>query len=146
MVILTSFKIAPQFAMAKASVARWMPTGEHYRVLDFLGAEGVGAVPLHLEDFKDPIKEFAAAYAAGLRERWEYVKGWLDELDPAIDLALLCWCPNSKNAQEWFAENGTLACHNLLIGKLIQRHRPDIEVVMDADRLQYGQPEWRPND
>jgi hypothetical protein len=146
MVILTSFVRRNDFVGQQFSVARWAPKGISVPVLDFLGAEGVGAVPIHLTDFKDPIKEFAAAYAAGLKERWEYVSAWLDELDPKIDLVLLCWCGvnGSKNSMEFFAQTGIIACHNLLIGRMIRRHRPEIEIVLDSDREHYAPPEWKP--
>jgi hypothetical protein len=145
MIVLTSFKRADEYDMAKVSVARWQPKGEHYRSLDFLAAEAEDGKPLRLEECgENPTNRFAELYAGGLRARWREVRLWIDELDPKIDLCLICWCPFSKNSEEFFATTGSIACHNLLIGKLIKLHRKDIEVICDEDRIKYGQKEWMP--
>ena len=148
MIVLTSFKRANEYKMAKLSVARFQPKGDHYLSLPFLAAEGRNQTPLHLEDYqklgRNPSEWFAREYAEGLRDRWKEVRLWLDELDPQMDRALLCWCPFSKNAEEFFATTGSIACHNLLIGKLIKLHRKDIEVICDSDRANYGLKAWMP--
>ena len=146
MVILTSFKNIGDFDGKKFSVARWQPKGFNIWALDFLAAEGAGGVELHLRDFKDPLKEFAAAYREGLKERWSKVETWLGEIDPEESIVLACWCPYSKATQEQMSRFGSFCCHTGLIGRLVQKFRPDVDVVMDSDRLNYLVKEWRPNE
>jgi hypothetical protein len=73
------------------------------------------------------------------------VKPWLDSLSPDKDIILCCWCPYSESSSKQIKEYGDFACHSGLIGQMIQKNRPDIQVVLDEDRQKYLIKEWRPD-
>jgi uncharacterized protein YeaO (DUF488 family) len=57
-------------------------------------------------------------YRALMQERWVDVKGWLDSLQPDVDLTLLCYCSEGK------------FCHRRIIAAMVKHYRPVIEVVV----------------
>jgi len=59
--------------------------------------------------------EFTARYREHLKQNWREVRRWLDSLSPRDELYLCCW-----------EDSGF--CHRILVAKLIQHFRPDLEV------------------
>jgi hypothetical protein len=54
-----------------------------------------------------------------LISKWSLVRNWLDNLNPTIDLTLLCY------------EKPGEFCHRNLIFKMVERHRPDCLGLQD---------------
>lgn len=145
MIVLTSFKYADDFPGQKFSVAKWAPKGVKMESLEYLAAVGVKGKELHLKDFANPAVEYAQAYREGIIERWKWVSIWLYGLDPLRDQVLSCWCPHSKPTTEYLSvHDGGFLCHTGLIGLIIRKHRPDIDVVLDVDREEGLYKGWRP--
>lgn len=63
-------------------------------------------------------EQYTDGYRKLLAQRWPAVQAWLNSLSPAADLTLTCYCPR-----------GTY-CHRHLIAKLLEKHRPDIELLV----------------
>ena len=151
MIILTSFKrskeIMKQLNINRGniySVARWQPKGYNYKELPFLSATDKNGSKLLLRNFENPVEDYANALREGYKARWEEIKRWLDSLDNDKDIILTCWCPYSTQTQKQIKEYGTFCCHTGLIGKMINKNRPDITVVLDEDRHEKLIPEWKP--
>ena len=148
-VILSSFKRYGHLARYLGykpraySVARYQPRGSCFPELDFLAPPSEMSVPRNHGAFED----YLAFYESGLKqayaERWSEIKGWLDSLERDDVTALLCWCPYTDLAEEQSIQFGSFACHTGLIGKMLNRHRPDIEVWLDRDREKLVD-EWLP--
>lgn len=62
-------------------------------------------------------QEYTRLYFKLLSDRWEAVRPWLKSLEPAEDITLLCFCREGQ------------FCHRKLIGRVINRYRPDITIV-----------------
>lgn len=71
---------------------------------------------------------FKAQYEETLRRNGKDISEWLEGLTK--DVALVCWCRGKPQK--------LTRCSRILIAKLIQRLRPDIEV-----RLEIKNPAWR---
>ena len=148
-VILSSFKRYGHLARCLGykprafSVARFQPRGSRYPELSFLAPPSDMAAPRNYGALED----FLAFYETSLKEsyagRWNDVKSWLDSLDRDDVTALLCWCPYTGLAEEQLKQFGRFACHTGLIGKMLNRHRPDIEVWLDRDHAKLVD-EWLP--
>ncbi len=135
MVILTSFTKSRQYAGEKYSVARFQPEGYGYPTLHFLAATDKDGEVLHLKDLtEESVSEFCTKLKAKYRKAWKEIKSWLDELTADRDIILCCWCPYSRTSQGHVQQHNKFFCHTLLIGQMIQKHRPDIKVVYDDDR------------
>jgi hypothetical protein len=126
------------------SVARWQPNGFTLKELPFLAATGAKGEKLLLRNFSDPVQGYAEALRAGYSERWTAIKQWLDSLEPEKDITLCCWCPHSSQTRRQLERFGTFCCHTGLIGKMIARHRPDITLYMDKDRITSLHMDWLP--
>jgi len=152
MIVLTSFKdsewITKKLNIDKEniySVARWQPKGYSYKKLTFLSATDKEGNKLLLRNFENPIQDYADALKEGYKARWKEIKKWLNNLDNNEDIILACWCPHSKQTEKQIEKFGTFCCHTGLIGKMINKHRPDITVVLDRDRDKNLVPEWKPD-
>lgn len=153
-VVLTSFQrskeIIRKLSLAGAeriftySVARFQPKGFNYEELKFLAANGKNG-KLLLRNFKNPVRDYAEALKEGYLSRWNEIKKWLDSLKEEETIILCCWCPHSSQTNKQIDRFGTFCCHTGLIGKMINKHRPDITVVLDDDRDRYLVEEWKPN-
>ena len=62
--------------------------------------------------------QYDDGYRKLLASRWAEVKAWLDYLSPDVDCTLVCYCRRGAY------------CHRHLIAKMLQKHRPDIELVI----------------
>lgn len=127
------------------SVARWAPDfARQLPVLEPLAANDRNDRPMRLDSYTDPVTGYADELREAYRRRWSRIKPWLDELNPSREIYLLCWCPHSNPTRKQIELHGTFCCHNGLIGKMIRKHRPDIEVMMDKDRQLHLTPTWKP--
>ncbi len=127
------------------SVARWQPQGYSFNELLFLSATDKYGNKLLLRNFDNPIEDYQKALKEGYKVRWSEIKRWLDSLDEEKHIVLVCWCPYSISTQEQIKHHNNFCCHTGLIGKMINRHRPDITVVLDEDRDKYLCKEWKPD-
>jgi len=158
-ILLTSFLDARKFETNnKFSVARNKPEWCKYRELQFLAPFDVNHKPILLSNFaadvatdvyRSHIENFAyqvTAYADELRDaytaRWDDIQKWLDELPDDSQHILCCWCPHSKPAKSQIEQLGYFACHTVLVGKMINTHRPDLIVQLDDDREQKSFSDW----
>jgi uncharacterized protein YeaO (DUF488 family) len=57
--------------------------------------------------------QYTARYRTELQSKFPKIRYWLDAVDPAEDVTLLCW----ERAGEF--------CHRNLVLKLVERHRPE---------------------
>lgn len=63
-------------------------------------------------------EQYDNGYRKLLAFRWNAVRAWLDSLTPDMDCTLVCYCRRG------------VYCHRHLIAKMLQKHRPDIELVI----------------
>jgi Protein of unknown function, DUF488 len=61
---------------------------------------------------------YTDGYRRLLAGRWSQVKAWLDSLRTDEDITLMCFC-----REGWF-------CHRKLLAKMIEKWRPDLELVV----------------
>ena len=146
--VITSFRrikfiksylnISPEFY----SVARWQPKGFKLPELPFL------APPPGLDvDIAsiDSIKRYETGLREAYTKRWPEIKSWLDGLDNNELTGIVCWCPyrRSNSFGSFICHTGPFACHTGLIGRMVNKHRPDIDIWLDRAHLRLI-PEWRP--
>ena len=144
MVILTSFQKSKGFGGDKFSVARFQPKGFKYPDLLFLAAQDKRGQKMALDNYIEPVAGFAKALHEAYMSRWNDIEPWLNSLTENKDIVLCCWCPYSDSSKEEVKLFGTFACHSGLIGQLINKHRPDITVMLDADRQRRLIEQWKP--
>lgn len=149
-VILTSFResenIIPLHPDAQIySVSRWQPKGYFYPELPFLGAFDEFGDRLHLSGREEPLLTYREDWFSYLDVNREQVEGWLESLDDKIDIILCCWCPHSVSTRLQIKNRLTFACHTGIIGQIINKFRPDIQVIMDKDRDLNLVSKWKPN-
>jgi hypothetical protein len=144
-VVLTSFKHAKTFSGDKFSIARFQPKGFSFAELRFLAATDKDGNKMLLRNYIDPIPGYEKALREAYKFRWPAIRGWLDNLMPENDIVLCCWCPYSNSTADQIKEFGTFACHGGLIGMMIAKYRPDIEIILDKDRQERLLPEWNPH-
>jgi len=151
-VILTSFresdnilKILPH---AEAfSVARWQPKGYYYNALENLGAYDVNGNRLFLRNRTgNPLDGYKKDWLEYIAKNITWVDKWLKSLDNNKDIVLCCWCPYSQSTKKQIADHLTFACHTGIIGKMINKFRPDIQIYLDKDRHERLVEEWKPSD
>ncbi len=131
MILLTSFEKSKRLnGWERFSVARYQPEGFDYTVLEFLSATGKDGDKLLLEE----PEEFESRLTEGFRARWGDIYAWLKSLTSDSRIALACWCPYSRHSRKHLKERGSFYCHTGIIGKLINKHRPDIGIILDDDR------------
>lgn len=148
-VILTSFRTwrrsgEPGGYENAYSVARWQPTGYCLKNLPALAAVDKRGQKMLLRHYTDPLNGYRNDLREAYAARWRAIKQWLNNLDNKQDIYLCCWCPYSTQTSSQITVHGTFACHTGLIGQMIRRHRPDIDLIMDKDREQWLTPSWRP--
>ena len=146
-ILLTSFKKSSKFIdlptpFEPYSVSRWQPSKYNYKSLDFLGAYDINGERLHLkgsspDKYKSQLFEFYT-------KNWKSVDEWLKSLDNDIHIMLCCWCPYSESTKRQLKEYDSFICHTGLIGKIINKFRPDIDVYMDKDHIKLYKP-FQPN-
>jgi hypothetical protein len=148
-VILTSFKQSvhlrekyPQIEWY--SVSRFQPAGFHYDTLEFLGAYDVNGDRLHLQGREDPLNGYKTDLFRYYIKNWGWIEKWLESLDNDVMMGLCCWCPYSNSTRIQIKKHGSFACHTGLRGKIINKYRPDIDVLMDDDRHKRLVDEWKP--
>jgi len=146
-VLLTSFKASRHLdVMYDATwtiqgVARWSPKDFRGESLRFLVPVDERGDMIYTDGSysQAAIDKYRADYFEALKSRKPAVRQWLSELDPEQNLALACWCcPQQGKGKVWFQRTGRFMCHTMLIGQLIRKYRPDIEVEPDADREAYS--------
>jgi hypothetical protein len=141
MIILSSFKNSSKYLCQKYSVSRWQPAGFNYPELLFLAPFDNQGRKILLRDSINSLEGYRKAFIGGYVARWEEVKPWLDSLIPETNMVLCCWCPYSKPSREQLKKFGTYACHLGLIAQLIEMSNPEIEIILDDDRIV---EEWKP--
>lgn len=143
-VILTSFHRAKKMQGQKFSICRFQPAGFEFPELRFFAAEDVQGQRIRIGDVGGA-ERFAELYREALVSRWKDVKDWLDSLRSAPGpVLLLCWCPFSEETRVSIKTGDTFLCHSGLIGKLINRHCPEVRLMMDEDRAKHLDVRWRP--
>ncbi len=134
-VILTSFEESKKLSCPKFSVSVFQPQGFKYPTLNFLTATDKDGNKLNLKDLShDTVNEYEEKLKEKYKARWSSIDAWLKSLRPDVDIALCCWCPYSNTSRKHIEKYGKFFCHTSLIGKMIEKYRPDIEVKMDKDR------------
>ncbi len=131
-VILTSFENAGTYNGLKFSVARFQPKGAKYKTIECLVPVDKDGQAISMKG-KTP-DDYKNAVSNAYKSRWPQIADWLNSLKSGVDVILLCWCPYSKTSDEHVRQTGNFPCHTGLIGQMLQKHRPDIDVIMDEDR------------
>lgn len=143
-IILTSFHRSKRMQGAKFSICRFQPAGFTFPELRFFAAEDAKGERLRINDVGGP-ERFVKLYRQGLAVRWEAVKSWLASLKGAPEpIILLCWCPFSSETKFALKNEDKFFCHQGLIGKLINKHRPDVRLLLDEDLAYRLDERWRP--
>ncbi len=147
-IILTSFKRSKEILQILPdidiySVSRFQPAGYNYNTLEFLGAFNINGNKLTLKG--SSIAQYKYSLFEYYVSNMNIIQLWLKTLDIDTDIMLCCWCPYSNNTKNQIKEFGTFVCHTGLIGKLINKYRPDIEILLDNDRHKLLINEYKPN-
>ena len=136
-VIITSFKVSQKIQSYKNSirfysVARRQPKGFFYDELKFFRSCDVNGNRLRLNhgvfEYKKKLLEF---YVSG----WDDISKWLECLKQADDVVLCCWCPYSISTKNQILTYNNFVCHTGIIGRIVNRYRHDIDVILDNDHL-----------
>ena len=128
----------------KYSICRFQPAGFELPELRFFAAEDARGQRLRIEDVGGA-ERLADLYRDALASRWKEVKDCLDSLRSAPGpILLLCWCPFSEETKTSVKTVGTFLCHSGLVGKLINKHCPEVRLMLDKDRAQRLDTRWRP--
>ena len=69
----------------------------------------------------------------------------MNNLDNNDNDILCCWCPYSNPTRTQIKKYNSFVCHTGLIGKLINKYRPDIDVILDKDRSDKLHNDYKPN-
>lgn len=143
-IILSSFHRSRRMQGQKFSICRFQPAGYEFPELRFLAAEDARGQRLRIGDVGGA-ERFAELYREALASRWKQVRDWLDSLRSASGpILLLCWCPFSEETRVSVKASSSFLCHSGLIGKLINRHCPEVRLLLDEDRAQNLDNRWRP--
>ena len=147
MIILTSFKeskrilkIVPDIDIF--SVSRWQPLKYHYDELDFFGAFDIHGEKLRLKG--SSISKYKHKLFMYFVTRRQDINDWLISLDNDRHIMLCCWCPDSTTTRQQIRKYGNFVCHTGLIGKVINRFRPDIDLLLDKDRHKWLIEDYKP--
>lgn len=150
-VILTSFRVSDRILCAfpktvPYSVARSQPKGYVYEKLSCLEpvTSDLYSKPLTLTSVNGSLERYKKEYIKKLASHDKWLKSWLKSLDNETDIMLCCWCPHSRSTQRQLKEYNTFACHTSLIGKLVNKYRPDVELWLDWEHHVFLVPEWKP--
>lgn len=143
-VILTSFHRSKKMEGEKFSICRFQPTGFKLPELRFLAAEDKDGQKL-LPPTAAEADLFAAQYRQAIVSRWGEVRNWLDGIDGRNGpVCLVCWCPFSEGTRTAVRAGEQFLCHSGLIGKLINRYRQDVRLLLDEDRDVWLDARWKP--
>lgn len=137
-VLLSSFHSAKKVEHAKYSVSRNKPFWCSHPELSFLAPFDSSNKPIHITTYSQYEDELRSCYM----RNWDKIKQWLENLDHKEQISLCCWCPHSKPSKSQLKQENNFACHTLLIGKMINKHRPDLIVLCDDDREVNGYRPW----
>jgi hypothetical protein len=145
-VLLTSFKKSKKIKKSiqdieMFSVSRWQPKGYKYKVLNYLSAYDKYDKKLTLSYGINCYKN--GFFKAVIKNR-KKIQNWLTNLSNEDIIGLCCWCPHSKSSKSQIKKYKTFVCHTGLIGMMINKYRPDIELLLDKDRHQNLLVEWKP--
>lgn len=140
MIILTSFKESRNLLKRSGfcnanmfSVSRFQPKGFSYQNLHFLAAMDTDGNKLNLRGRKNPLVGYKNDLLLYYKSVWDEIVEWVETLDnDEIDM-LCCWCPHANHSKDQMESHGSFVCHTGLVGRLINRLRPDITVYMDRD-------------
>jgi len=137
-VILSSFKKSKKILnlfdnIKPYSVSRFNPSGYPYERLEFLSAYDVNGNRLRLKGSSP--EQYRHEWLKYIVKNKEIVFNWLDNLDNNVHILLCCWCPYSQSIKKQIKNYGSFVCHTGLIGNLINKYRPDIELILDKDRV-----------
>jgi hypothetical protein len=142
-IILSSYHYAKKINHDKFSVARNKPFWCTYPDLQFLGAFDSNNNPLLIDSFgPSRILKFEDELRKYYVKKWDEINKWLESLKFDDQIALCCWCPHSKTSKQQLKDHNSFLCHTLLIGKMINRHRPDLIVQCDDEREISGYRPW----
>lgn len=142
MILLTSFIESRRLLKRSAfqresvdcySVSRFQPAGFDYPVLPFLGAKDKHGVKLSLRGEKYAVHKYKHKLYEAYSENWSEIDEWLQELDNDQTVFLCCWCPFAEHSRRQLDQFKSFVCHTGLIGRIINIHRPDIDLYMDLD-------------
>ena len=142
-IILTSFECADKYNGLKFSVARFQPKGSRLKTIPCLIPIDKDGEAISTKDHPSP-EAYKVAVSDAYKTRWVEIADWLNSLKTEVDIVLVCWCPYSKSQEKHLRHTGNFFCHTGLIGQLIQKHRPDIEVILDEDREIALMQEFKP--
>lgn len=141
-VLLTSFGVSKYLDKSWTcySIARRQPKGFAYPTLSFLAPRDSHGRSLLLRLFKkNPASSYRRAYFDQIERRKDRVRDWFREIDPNENIALCCWCGMSQNkSRDQVYSHGTFVCHTMLVGQLLTKNRPKIQVLVDRDRARYS--------
>lgn len=142
-IYISSFKRSSRYPGEKFSVATFQPTGYNYSQLAVLAPYGCDGRRLRFSMFpENPKEEYEKAFRAAYKSRWVHIKKWMNSI--SSDIVLCCWCPYSSSAKEQIKQHGYFCCHNGLIAKMLVRHRPDLEIVLDEKHQALLYEKWHP--
>lgn len=117
MIVLTSFVEALRGEWdERFSAARWAPDfAREWPVLEFWQPLRDGK-PVLLRQYPDVRSYYEDLYEM-FREHGDS-RFWVDAAD-GLDVAVCCWCPNTKKAREQIAVHGSMVCHLGAVAKLL---------------------------
>lgn len=121
MIVLTSFKEASVMKnVVKLGGARWGPPfAGGWPEVEWMKPKRKNGTAVLLRNFgSDPLVPYHDYMLDLYRERWPAVRRWLGEY-AELDVAVACWCPNTKTARAQIANFGTFHCHMGVVGDVL---------------------------
>lgn len=98
------------------SIARSQPKGFNFPQLSFLAPSEKLLNSWKYENISE--ETYTSYYRQEIAANWTQVKRWLDSLDSAVDITLLCW-------EKTGLSDGKSFCHRNLVGLIVQKWRAD---------------------
>jgi hypothetical protein len=140
--ILTSIRNSRMYRGLRCSVS--VDPVEGFLHIPHLSESDENNQPVAVGELSDPVNEFMGIMQRAFKSRWDDIGKWLDSLCDDPDVVLACSCPYNGESERTLSTLGMFLCHTGLIGKLVQKHRPDIHVIMDDDRERFLPEKMRP--
>ena len=138
-VILSSFHVYNKSFINKYkgySVSRWQPKWfPQLEKIDILTATKYDGSKLLLKEFDNPLLDYKREYFYKLEYYRDDFFNWINSLNNKKTIVLCCWCPYSKSSKSQLKKYNNFVCHTGLIGRLINKYRPDINVLLDKDHM-----------
>ena len=89
-----------------------------------------------LGNFRESLIQFRQKLSDAYLSRMDEIWHWTKTLSPNKMAVLCSWPPFSSASKKHMKEFGEFTCHSSLVADTVAMFRPDIQILLDEDRLQ----------